>query len=128
VTAVAPVIESVFVAVTLIIYAVPLTRPVSVMGLEAPVWETGAPLPGVAVTVYETTGLLPACAGGENETVNCPSPDWTETFCGADGGANVDATIDACAPGPAALTAVTAKVYVAPAVNPVASKGLTAFA
>lgn len=49
------------VAVTLNLYAVPLFRPVTVMGLAAAV---AVIFPGLDVTVYEIIGLPPFDAGG----------------------------------------------------------------
>ena len=113
-------VPAAFVAVTVMAYCVPFARPVTVMGLLAPVAVTGVPgLGGVAVTVYPVTGLPPSEEGGEKETVACESPEAAETLWGAEGVVwGVAATV-AEGPVPAALIALTANVYAVPSARPV---------
>jgi hypothetical protein len=49
-------VPTAFDAFTVNVYAVPLVRPVTVIGLAAPLWVM---LPGFEVTVYEIMGLPP---------------------------------------------------------------------
>jgi len=106
------------VAVTVKVYCVPLTSPVTVRGLFAPEAVTVVPLVGVAVTVYEVTALPPFEAGGEKLTVAWALPAVTETFWGADGGATGAEATDAAGPVPTLFIALTEKVYVAELDNP----------
>lgn len=59
------------VAFTLKVYAVPLVRPVTVSGEEAPVFVMH---PGVDVAVYPVMLALPMSDGAEKVTVACPEP------------------------------------------------------
>ena len=100
-----------FVAVTVMAYCVPFVRPVTTMGLAAPVAVTGVPgLGGVAVTVNPVTGLPPSEAGGEKETVTCESPGTADTLWGAEGVVKGVAVSVAEEPVPTAFTARTANV------------------
>jgi hypothetical protein len=56
------------VAVTVKVYVVPFVKPVTVIGLDAPV---AVMLPGLEVTVYDVIALPPFEAGGVKLTVAC---------------------------------------------------------
>jgi hypothetical protein len=56
------------VAVTVKVYVVPFVKPVTVIGLDAPV---AMMLPGLEVTVYDVMGLPPFEAGAVKLTVAC---------------------------------------------------------
>ena len=60
----------------------PLVRPATVMGLDAP---EAVMLPGVDVTVYEVMGLPPFEAGGVKLTVACALPAVAVPIVGAPG-------------------------------------------
>lgn len=74
-------VPTAFVAFTLNVYAVPLVRPVTVIGDPLPV---AVMLPGVDVTVYCVIAL-PPLLGALNETVACAFPAVAETLVGAPG-------------------------------------------
>ena len=67
------------VAWTVNVYAVPLVRPVTVIGLAVPVAVLP---PGDEVTVYEVIGLPPLEAGGLKLTVACAFPAVAVTSSG----------------------------------------------
>ncbi len=87
----------------------PFVRPVTVIGLEAPV---AVMPPGLEVTVYEVIALPPFDEGAVKLTVACALPATAVTAVGAPGGP-VGVTLfegaDA-APVPAAFVAVTVNV------------------
>src|SRR5579872_4148095 len=70
------------VAVTVKVYAWPLVRPPTVIGLLAPDWWR---LPGVEVTVYEVMGAPPSEAGAVKLTVAWALPAVAEAPVGAPG-------------------------------------------
>ena len=97
------------VAFTVKVYAVPLVKPVTVMGLDAPV---AVMLPGLEVTVYEVMGLPPFEAGGVKLTVACALPAVAVPMVGAPGtvaGVTLFEGLEA-GPVPIALVAFTVKV------------------
>jgi hypothetical protein len=102
-------VPTALVAVTVNVYAVPLTNPGTVTEV-APVVEAVIP-PGLAVTVYPLTGL-PLATAAPQLTVALPSPALAATDRGAPGTAvGVTAALRTEAgPGPTALAAVTANV------------------
>lgn len=118
-------VPNAFVAVTLKVYAVPLVKPVTVMGLEVPVVIK----PVFAVTVYDVIGL-PFETGAVKLTVALALPADAVTPIGAPGAVNVPGVtlfeIDDRGPVPTALVAVTLNVYAVPLVNPVTIIGLVA--
>jgi len=69
-----------FVAVTVKVYAVPLVKPVTVIGLVVPV---AVKLPGFDVTVKPVIALPPVLVGAVNDTVACPSPAVAVPMVGA---------------------------------------------
>ena len=69
-----------FVAVTVKVYAVPLVKPVMVIGLVVPVAVIP---PGFDVTVKPVIGLPPVLVGTVNDTVACPSPAVAVPMVGA---------------------------------------------
>jgi hypothetical protein len=70
------------VAVTVKVYDLVSSRPVTTMGEPAPL----AVIPlGVEVTVYEVMGLPPLSAGATKDTVACPLPATATTAVGAPG-------------------------------------------
>ena len=88
------------VAVTVNVYAVPLVRPVTVMGLAGPVEVI---LPGLEVTVYEVIVEPPFKAGAVKKTVAWPlSPATAVTLVGAVDSVLVDSedTLPALPPPP----------------------------
>ena len=71
-----------FVAVTVNVYAVPLVKPVTVIGEDA---LDAVMLPGDDLTVYEVIGSLEKL-GAVNETVTCPLlPAVAVPIVGTDG-------------------------------------------
>jgi hypothetical protein len=111
-------VPSAFVAVTVNVYACPLVRPVTVMGDEPPV---AVKPPIFEVTVYVVITEPPFETGALNEMVACPFPETATTEVGAPGVvAGVTALlVEDCVLVPAALVAVTVKVYVVPLLRPV---------
>ena len=110
-----------FVAVTVKVYAVPLVRPVTLIGDAAP---PAVIPPGLEVTVKPVIALPPLLPGGVNVTDALETPAVAVPIVGAPGavGAAVGvALFDAAeaAPVPMALVAVTVKVYAVPLVRPV---------
>jgi hypothetical protein len=110
-----------FVAVTVNVYAVPLVRPVTVMGDPA---ELALMPPGFDVAVYEVIDEPPSDAGGAKVTVACALPAVAVPMTGAPGtpgGATGVTLFDAAEGGPApnAFVAVTVKVYEVPFARPV---------
>jgi len=71
-----------FVAVTVKVYAVPLVKPVTVMGLVVPV---AVKLPGFDVTVNTVIALPPVLVGAVNDTVASPFPAVAVPIVGASG-------------------------------------------
>lgn len=106
-----------FVAVTVKVYAVPLVRPVTVIGDEPPV----AVIPVFEVTVYEVMAEPPLLLGAVKVIVAEPVPAVATMLVGASG--IVDGTMELLVPDgvlvPTELVAVTVKVYVVPFVRPV---------
>ncbi len=102
-------VPAAFVAVTVKVYAVPLARPVTVIGDAEPV---PVKLPGVEVTVYEVMAEPPFEAGAVNATLACPLPAVAETAVGAPGTVYGVTELEAVeAPEvPTPLVAVTVKV------------------
>jgi hypothetical protein len=77
-------VPTAFVAVTVNVYAVPLLKPVTVSGLDAP--DAVKP-PGLDVTVKLVIAEPPLFAGAENETVDeASSPLVALTPVGGPGG------------------------------------------
>jgi hypothetical protein len=107
-----------FVAVTVNVYAVPLTRPVTVIG--EPLLEAVNP-PVFEVAVYVVIADPPLLAGAVNETVAEPLPATAVTLVGAPGvvaGVTEFEVLDGVLV-PFALVAVTVKVYAVPLTRPV---------
>ena len=75
-------VPTAFVAVTVNVYDVPLTSPVTVIGLADPVANIP---PGIEVTVYVTIAEPPSLAGGVNVTVACVFPAVAVPITGAPG-------------------------------------------
>jgi hypothetical protein len=98
-----------FNAFTVNVYACPFVSPVTVSGLETPVFVIP---PGLEVTMYDVIGEPPLLAGGLNEIVAWALPRTTPVIVGAPGTpAGVTAFDDADAtPAPAAFVAVTLNV------------------
>jgi len=98
-----------FVAVTVKVYAVPLVRPVTVIGDAAPLATIP---PGDEVAVYVVIAEPPVEAGGVNATVACALPAVAVPIVGGPGTApGVTLFVGADAgPVPAALVAVTVNV------------------
>jgi len=118
-----------FAAVTVIVYAVPLTRSGTVIGPDVPVKAVRPPvLAGDNMTVYPVMALPPSDAGGEKFTVICESPGVAVTFCGAVGTVTGVTVPDGDAAGlvPKAFVAVTVIVYAVPFVRFVTVIGLEA--
>jgi hypothetical protein len=110
------------VAVTVNVYAAPLTRPETV-AVVAPVVLTVAP-PGEVVTVYPVIRDPPVVAGAIHETRAWVLPAMAVTAVGAPGtvlGVTVALAVDATED-PAALVAVTVNLYAVPLVRPVTVK------
>ena len=102
-------VPAALVAVSVKVYTEPLVRPVTGIGLVAPV---AVILPGLDFTVYKVIGL-PFDTGAWKETVAAALPTVAETPVGAPGTVNVGVTLldgDEAGPMPAALVAVTVKV------------------
>jgi len=76
-------VPSAFVAVTVNVYAVPFTNPVTVIGEPGP--EAVKP-PGLAVTVYCVIGSPPLLVGAAKLTTALPLPGMADTEVGAPGG------------------------------------------
>jgi hypothetical protein len=112
-----------FVAVTVNVYSVKWSRPVTVIGLPEP--ATLLP-PGDAVTVYETIGESPEEFGGEKLTVASPRPATAVTAVGAPGGVADSMALLAAeaAPRSVPLNAVTVNVYEIPVTRPETTIGL----
>ena len=110
------------VAWTVNVYAVPLVRPVTVIGDPA---ELALMPPGFDVAVYEVIGEPPSDAGGVNVTVACALPAVAVPMVGAPGTAAGVALFDALesAPLPTVLVALTLHVYAVPLVKPVTTIG-----
>jgi hypothetical protein len=73
-------VPAAFVAVTVKVYEVPFVRPVTTIGLDAPL----ATWPPEDVTVYVSTPP-PSAGGGEKLTYALPSPAAAVTLIGAPG-------------------------------------------
>ena len=102
-------VPTALVAVTVKVYAVPLARPVTVIGEATPLTLMA---PGDDVTVYEVIAEPPAEAGGANVTVACMFPAVAAPIVGGPGsaaGVTLFEGADA-GPMPTALVAVTVKV------------------
>ena len=75
-------VPTLLVAVTVKVYAVPLAKPVTVNGLDAP--DAVKP-PGLDVAVYPVMVAPPLVAGALNDTVACAFPATADGESGADG-------------------------------------------
>ena len=97
-----------------------MVSPVTVMGEAAPV-----ALRAPQVAVYEVIGEPPLEAGGVNETAACAFPAVAVPIVGAPGTVARVTLLEGAEAGPvpAALVAVTVKVYAVPLVNPVTVTG-----
>lgn len=106
-------VPAAFVADTVNVYVTPLLSPTIVNGLAVPL--TVAP-PGLAVTEYPVIVAPPLLAGDVNATVACPFPPTAITLVGAPGTVRGVTAPEALleSPVPAALVAVTLKVYGVP--------------
>ena len=96
-----------------------MTRPVTVL-VVAPVVVALRP-PGVAVTVYLVIAEPPLLLGALQVTTTAPLPAAPDTLVGACGTVAVGVTALLAAEDgdvPAALVAVTVKVYALPSVRP----------
>jgi len=118
------------VAVTVKVYAVPLVSPVTLIGLEAP--EAIIP-PGLEVIVYEVIVAPPSSPGAEKVTLAVPLTPETDavpiegtpgTVGPLEGVTAFEALLAELVP--AALVAVTVKVYSVPFDNPLTVTGLAA--
>ena len=97
------------VAVTVNVYAVPFSRPLTVIGEVAPLAVIP---PGEDVAMYEVTGEPPLEAGGVNATVACALPATAVPMVGAPGAdAGVTLTDAEAGPVPAAFAAVTEHAF-----------------
>jgi hypothetical protein len=115
-------VPTAFVAVTVKVYAVPLVRPIIVIGEVPPV---AVKPPVFEETVYEVIGEPPLFTGGVNEMVACPFPATAVTPVGAPGvvaGVTGAVALDGVLV-PFAFVAVTVNVYVVPFVRPVRVSG-----
>ena len=102
-------VPTAFVAVTVNVYAVPLVRPVTVMGEAVPL---ALMPPGEEVAVYDVIVAPPFEAGGANVTFACALPGSATPIVGAPGtaaGVTLFVGVDA-GPVPMAFVAVTVKV------------------
>ena len=112
-------VPTLFVAVTVNVYAVPLVRPVTVIGEEGPV---AVRPPGEAVTVYPVIGEPPVFVGAVKLTVALPLLTLALIPVGVPGavaaGLTEDDALDAV-PVATEFVAVTVKVYAVPLVKPV---------
>jgi hypothetical protein len=111
-------VPAALVAVTVNVYAVPLTRPVTVADV-APVVFAGA-TPGAAVTVYPVIAEPPLLAGAVHDTTAWMFPGVAVTPVGAPGTAlgMTAALATETEDVPAALFAVTVNVYAVPLDRP----------
>ena len=111
-------------AVTVNVYAVPLVRPVTVMGDAVPATESA---PGLEVTVYPVITDPPSASGAVKVTLACPSPAVAIPIAGAGGGVETSGVtlLDGAdlALVPNALLAVTVNVYAVPSVRPATVMG-----
>jgi len=115
-------VPTAFVAVTVKVYAVPLLRPVTVIGDAAPL--TLMP-PGEEVTVYEVIAEPPLEAGGVNAIEAWVFPAVAVPIVGGPGtapGVTLFEGADA-GPVPTALVALTVNVYAVPLVSPLRMMG-----
>ena len=97
-------------AVTEQLYAVPLLRPVTLIGLAAPVAVRVAP-PPVQDTVYPVIGEPPSEAGAVKAIEALPLPAVAVPMVGAPGAPRgVALTADDAAPAPAELVAATVQL------------------
>jgi len=63
-------VPAALIALTVQVYVTPAVRPVTTIGLAAPLVITAAPpLTGAHVTLYAVTRLPPSLAGGVNDTI-----------------------------------------------------------
>lgn len=116
-------VPTLFVAVTMNVYVVPLLSPVTVQ-LSGPDDQVQVWLPPPeAVTVYPVIAAPPFDPGADHDTVTCASPGVAVVIVG-EPGTEADATgvteedaADA-GPVPTALVAVTVNVYAVPLVSP----------
>ena len=111
-------VPAALVAVTVNVYAVPLVKPVTVIGDEPPV---ALKPPVFEVTVYEVIADPPLLAGALNVIVACPFPAVAVPIVGAPGtvaGTTALLVFDEILV-PTLFVAVTVNVYVVPFVNPV---------
>jgi hypothetical protein len=111
-------VPTALVAVTVNVYAVPVVKPVTTIGEDAPVPVTP---PGLDVTVYEVIAVPPLLAGAVNVTVALlVVPAVAVPMVGAPGIAKVVtlALDDEATLVPTALVAVTVNVYAVPVVKP----------
>jgi hypothetical protein len=102
-------VPNAFAAVTVKEYATPFVRPVTVIGLAAPVAVSP---PGDAVTVYSVIGDPPFDAGAAKLAVACSFPVVAATATGAPGTVNGVTAFEGAdaGPVPTALVAVTVNV------------------
>jgi hypothetical protein len=111
-----------FVAVTVNVYVVPFTKPVTVTGDEPPV---AVKPPVLEVTVYDVTADPPLFTGGVNEIVAWPLPATAVTLVGAFGtvAGTIVLLVEEAILVPTLFVAVTVNVYVVPFVKPVTVNG-----
>ena len=105
-----PLLNAVFVAVTVNVYDLPFVSPDTVSGLLEPVAVRPS---GLEFATYLAIGEPPSPAGGLKLTIACPFPATAATFCGAVGFPTCGVTaLEAADAGPAPrlLVACTVKV------------------
>jgi hypothetical protein len=103
-------VPAVVTAETVNVYAVPLVRPVTVIGLPGPDAVTPS---GFDVILYADIGLPPSLVGGVKAIVARALPAVALTFCGAPGRAACGVTafdVADAGPAPALFVAVTVNV------------------
>jgi hypothetical protein len=110
------------VANTVKVYGVPLVRLDTTQFVVAPFGVVQVAPPGEAVAVYETSGSPPSATDAVQLTVTWPLPATPDTEVGALGTVEAESGVtpaDAtdAGPVPAALVAVTVKVYSTPLVR-----------
>jgi hypothetical protein len=113
-------VPTMFVAVTVKVYGVPLVRPVT-MQVRAPVVVHGTPPIPEGVTVYRVMGWPPLLAGAVQATDAVAAPGDALTLLGCPGTVAGMTVLDAIEGrlGPEAFVAVTMNVYDRPLVRPV---------
>jgi hypothetical protein len=110
------------VAITVKVYGVPFVRPVTAHVVVAPFAVVQNAPPGEAVAVYDISGSPPSETGAVQLTVTWPLPATPDTEVGELGTVEAESGVTPAeaaeaGPVPAALVAVTVKVYSTPLVK-----------